>query len=61
MKKMELSQMENLIGSGWWEDVVVGVSCGATIVLAATPAAPLALATGNACIVGLIGYGLGKY
>lgn len=60
MKKLELKQMEKLKASGWWEDVVVGVACGSTIVLAAT-ANPLALATGNACVVGIVGYGLGKY
>ena len=61
MKKLNVNQMENLVPSGWWEDVVVGASCGATILLAATPAAPLAIMTGNACVVGLIGYALDKY
>jgi hypothetical protein len=60
MKKLELNQMETVIASGWWEDVVIGVACGSTIVLAAT-ANPLALVTGNACVVGMVGYGLGKY
>ncbi len=60
MKTLELNQMEKVEGSGWWEDVVVGVACGSTIVLIAT-ANPLAIMTGNACFVGLGGYVLGKY
>ena len=62
MKKLELNQMEGLEGGSWWDDVVVGVSCGATLVLVATVAfAPAAVLTGPACVVGLIGYGLKKY
>jgi len=38
-----------------------GYSCRTTAILAFTPAAPLAILTGNACAVGLIGYALGKY
>jgi len=61
MKKLELNQMENLEGGKWWDDVIVGASCGATLVLLATPLAPVAAMTGPACIVGMVGYGLGKY
>lgn len=61
MKKLEVKQMENLEGGGWWADVVVGASCGATILLVATPFAPVAAMTGPACVVGLIGHGLNKY
>lgn len=61
MKNLELNQMELISGSGWWEDVVVGATCGGTILLLATPLAPAAILTGNACFVGIMGYALDKY
>ena len=52
MKKLDLNQMEAVKGNGWFEDLTVGSLCGATLVIAATPAAPLALLTGVGCAVG---------
>ncbi|MCE7054426.1 hypothetical protein LZF95_07065 [Algoriphagus sp. AGSA1] len=61
MKELSIEKMEMVIGGGLREDLIVGLACGSTILLAATPVAPLAILTGNVCAVGLIGYGLGKY
>ena len=62
MRNWELSEMESVAGSGWFEDVTIGLACAGTIVLAASlVAAPLAVFTGPVCIVGGIGYALGKY
>jgi hypothetical protein len=61
MRELSIERMEMVSGGGWKEDILVGVSCGTTAILAFTPAAPLAILTGNACAVGLIGYALGKY
>lgn len=51
--------MEHIEGGGFWFDVVAGLSCGATIVLAATPAWAFAIATGDVCITMLVGYAAG--
>ena len=61
MKELRIERMEMVSGGGWKEDVLVGLACGSTIVLLATPFAAGAILTGNACAVGLIGMGLGKY
>ena len=61
MKELPIEKMEMSSGDGLWEDVTIGLACGATIVLLATPAAAGAILTGNVCAIGLIGYGLGKY
>jgi len=54
--------METVCGGGVTKyDWIAGLSCGATLVMAFTPAAPFAIVTGNVCAVSLIGYGLGKY
>jgi hypothetical protein len=62
MKELNLNQMEMVSGGGVTKyDWIAGLSCGATLVMAFTPAAPFAIVTGNVCAVSLIGYGLGKY
>jgi hypothetical protein len=61
MRELSIEKMEMVNGGGLWEDVTIGLACGATIVLLATPAAAGAILTWNFCAVGLIGYGLGKY
>ena len=56
MKKLELNQMENLEG-GLVDPCsrVTGGMCAATIILAASPFAPIAAATGIGCAIGLFG------
>jgi len=62
MKELSLNQIEMVKGGGWKEDIIVGVACGSTAVLAFTiVGAPFAIITGNVCAVGLIGYAIGKY
>jgi hypothetical protein len=61
MKELSIEQMKGVSGGGLKEDFFIGLACGSTIVLLASPAAAFAIFTGNACAVGLIGYGLGKY
>jgi hypothetical protein len=61
MRELSIDRMEMVNGGGWKEDIIVGLACGGTAIMAFTPAAPLAILTGNVCAVGLIGYAIGKY
>jgi hypothetical protein len=63
MRELSIERMEKLGGGAkpTKYDWIAGVSCGATLVMAFTPAAPLAILTGNVCSVSLVGYAIGKY
>lgn len=59
MKKLEFVQMERLQGGERPASYAAGLFCTTSLLLAFTPAAPLALAYGYGCIISVIGISLG--
>lgn len=49
MKKLELNQMENLAGGGFWESMAITVLCGVVGVIAASATAGAGFFAGIAC------------
>lgn len=64
MRRLETLQLEVMVAGvncGKKYDAWNGVACGLTLFLVFTPAAPLALATGNVCLILAAGHMGGCY